>query len=144
MKIPAMKIPGRVVREPWGAPGSGGLGRRDDLVAEAFEAVDEPAGSTFLVDAVQVVFAQVLVGLVGGKHVIDGDQDLVGDRQGGAQGAAAGLEFVVLGLPVAALGAHRGFGGADQGGLEVEVAAPASGAPRWRPEEYKIPWASCR
>jgi hypothetical protein len=51
--------------------------------------------------------------------VVGGDEDFVGDGERGAQGAAAGLEAVVLVLEVAALV------------LEAEIAAPTSMVRRW-------------
>ncbi len=62
------------------------------MIAEAFEAALEVGDGSGLADLIEIGFAEVAIGQVVGEHVIGGDKDLVGDGEGCAQAAAAGLE----------------------------------------------------
>src|SRR3954452_7361767 len=88
---------------------------KGDAGSEGFELGDESLGVGFGVAALEVVAAEVVVGLAGGEHVPVGDQHRVLD---GAERAAvpdAGPESLVLRLEVAALAAGRGQGGFFEG-----------------------------
>src|SRR5215213_9395094 len=65
--------------------GLGGGWLQRDVVAEGLELGDEAFGVAFGVAALEVVAAEVVVGLAGGEHVPVGDQHRVLD---GAEGAA--------------------------------------------------------
>src|SRR5208337_3608399 len=99
-----------------------GLWFEGDVVAEAFEAAFEVGDGSGLADLVEIGFAEIAIGQVLGEHVIGRDEDLVGDGEGCAQAAAAGLEPVELVLEVAALGSRGGDRGADQDRAQVDVA----------------------
>src|SRR5271166_7087237 len=117
--VTAMKIAAQ-------ASASGGLYLwfEGDVVAEAFEAAFEVGDGSGLTDLVEIGFAEIAIGQVLGEHVIGRDEDLVGDGEGCAQSAAAGLEAVELVLEVAALGSRGGERGADQDGAQVDIALP--------------------
>jgi hypothetical protein len=85
---------------------SGWLGR--DVVAEGLELGDEALGGAFGVAALEVVAAEVVVGLAGGEHVPVGDQHRVFDGAERAAVADPGFEAFVLGGEVAVAGADRG------------------------------------
>ncbi len=124
-----------------------GLWFEGDVVAEAFEATFEVGDGLGLADLVEIGFAEIAIGQVLGEHVIGRDEDLVGDGEGCAQAAAAGLEAVELVLEVAALGSRGGDRGADQDGAQMDVALPRPAARlpcQWRrdiPQKWrrKIP-----
>ena len=84
--------------------------------------IAEVGDGSGLADLVEIGFAEVAVGQVFGEHVIGGDEDLVGDGEGGAQAAPAGLEAMEFVLEVAPLGSRRRHRGADQDRAEVDVA----------------------
>src|SRR3954451_14358597 len=71
------------------------LGERH-VVSEAFELFDEASGLAFGVAVGEVVAAEVAVGLAGGEHVPDRDQDRVLDGPERALVPAARLEPPVL------------------------------------------------
>jgi hypothetical protein len=98
----------------------------DDAIAETFEAAFEVGDGSGLADLVEIGFAELAVGQVLSEHVIGGDEDLVGDGEGGAESAAAGPEAVVLVVEVAALGLRGGDRVADQDGAEVALTRPAT------------------
>src|SRR3954454_12517551 len=110
--------------------GLGGGWLERDVVSEGLELGDEAFGGAFGVAALEVVAAEVTVGLAGGEHVPVGDQDRVLDGADRAAVADPGLEPSVLGLEVAALGA----GGGQCGFFERDgqplgaLAAPAGAA----------------
>ena len=54
--------------------------------------MNQVSGEVLLVELVEVKISQVVVGDLLGKHVIDGDQDFVGDRDHGPLVAAPRLE----------------------------------------------------
>ena len=105
-----------------------GIGFEGDAIPEAFEAAFEVGDGSGLADLVEIGFAELAVGQVLSEHVIGGDEDLVGDGEGGAEAAAAGLEAVVLVLEVTALGLRGGDRLADEDGAEVDVALPRPAA----------------
>src|SRR4051794_1841514 len=65
-------------------------------------------GGAFGVAALEVVAAEVAVGLAGAENVPGGGHDRVPDGDDGAGGAAAHAQPVIVGLQVAALGARGG------------------------------------
>src|SRR5574337_730112 len=99
-----------------------GLWFEGDVIAEAFEAPFEVGDGSGLADLVEVGLTEVAIRQVLGEHVIGGDEDFVSDGEGGAHGAAASLQAVVLVLEVAALGSRRGDRGADQDRAQVDIA----------------------
>ena len=62
---------------------------------------------------VEVVTAEITIGLAGREDVKSGDGDLVGDGPSGAAGSATRLEAMVFVAQVGVLGAR----GADRGGV---------------------------
>src|SRR5918993_3955501 len=85
--------------------GSGcGLGPEHDVVAEGVEAADQALGGAVLVDAVEVVGAEVGEGDGAPQHVEGGDQDLVRDGDGRLLGPHARPQSVELVAQVAAPG----------------------------------------
>ena len=74
------------------------LGFEGDAIAEAFEAAFEIGDGSSLADLVEVSFSEVAVRQPFGEHVIGGDEDFMGDGEGRAHGAAAGLETWNLSL----------------------------------------------
>ena len=67
------------------------------------------------VEVVEIGVSEIAVADILGKHVIDGDQDLMGDRYSGALVPAPRLEAIELVPPIAALGP-----GGRIGSLELE------------------------
>ena len=112
---------------------SGG-GFEGDVVAHGFELGDEAALAGGAVAAlVEVVAAEVVVGLAGGEQVPGDHEDRVADRDGGALGSAPAADLRVLGGEVGVLGAAGGLAGFDEGLAEPlrAVTGPArSGACR--------------
>ena len=106
-----------------------GLGFEGDAIAEAFEAAFEIGDGSSLADLVEVGFSEVAIRQPFGEHVIGGEEDFMGDGEGRAHGAAAGLETVELVLEIAALGSRRGHRGADQDGAQMDVALASPAAP---------------
>jgi len=82
-------------------------------LAESFELSDQVSDVSFGVAAGEVVGAEVVIELTGGKHVPAGDDDRVLDGADGAAVTAAGAEALVLGGEVGAAaragGGERGF-----------------------------------
>ena len=62
-----------------------------DDIAEALQSALEIGRGTGLVDLVEIRLSEVTVGQAPGEHVVGGDEDLMGDGEGRAEGAAAGL-----------------------------------------------------
>src|SRR3954471_23892420 len=91
--------------------GSSGGWLECDVVSEGFELGDEALGVAFGVAALEVVAAEVMVGLAGAEHVPVGDQHRVFDSAERAAVADARLEALVLGGEVGVLAADRGQGG---------------------------------
>jgi hypothetical protein len=58
--------------------------REGDVIAQAFEALDQATGSIRTGELIQISVTQVVVGNLLIEHMIGGDQNLVGDRDGGA------------------------------------------------------------
>src|SRR5947209_15030395 len=85
-----------------------GEGLEKDREAEVAQAADIAAGSALGVAFVEVVLAEFAVPGFCGEHVVDADDQLVSNRQGGAPAATAALELVVLGLEKAAALARGG------------------------------------
>src|SRR5436189_3355816 len=83
--------------------GSSGGWLQGDVLAEAFELVDEASDLALRVTALVVVAAEVGVGLAGGEHVPVGDEDRVFDGAERAAVADPGAEPLVLRLQVAPL-----------------------------------------
>jgi len=81
------------------------------VVSEGFEFAQEALGGALGVFALEVVAAEVAVGLAGGEHVPVGDQHRVFDGAERAAVTDARLEALVLGGEVGALAARRGQGG---------------------------------
>src|SRR3954454_17338874 len=94
--------------------GSSGGWLECDVVSEGFELGDEALGVAFGVAALEVVAAEVVVGLPGGEHVPVGDQHRVFDGAERAAVSDSGLEALVLGVQVAVAGAD----GAQRGLFE--------------------------
>src|SRR2546426_12807455 len=69
-----------------------------DVLAEAFELVDEASDLALRVTALVVVAAEVVVDLAGREHVPVGDEDRVFDGAERAAVADPGPEALVLGL----------------------------------------------
>src|SRR5688572_32866261 len=67
-----------------------------DVVSEGFELGDEAFGVAFGVAALEVVAAEIAVGLAGGEHVPVGDQHRVFDRAERAAVTQAWFEPLVL------------------------------------------------
>src|SRR3954469_9151207 len=102
---------------------------KGDEVSEGFELGDEAVGVAFGVAALEVVAAEVAVGLAGGEHVPVGDQHRVFDGAERAAGSEARLEALVLRLEVAVVGADGGEGGFFEGDAEpLGAVAGASAA----------------
>jgi hypothetical protein len=116
------------------ASGAAAVRRRGEVdgVAELGELGDEPVAATVgVVAAGQVVGTQLAIGLtVGGHDVVGGDQDLVGDGNGGLAlglaGRARAGDPPELGLQVGVLGPYRGPGGLGEriGERHVAVGGP--------------------
>src|ERR1700676_614011 len=87
-----------------------GEGLDFDVEAERLEFSDITCGGLLEVALVEVGFAEVSEG-VAAQDVKDADEKLVGDGEGGPAAAAAGLEFMVFGLEVAAFLARGADGG---------------------------------
>ena len=104
------------------AGSGGGFGAEHDGVAERVEAADQALGGAVLVDAVEVVGAEVGDGDGALQHVESGDQDLVRDGHGGLLCVHARPPPVELVAQGGALGSRAAYRGGDQGGLEVGVA----------------------
>ena len=66
-----------------------------DRIAALLQAPDVLALEPGVVKLLEVVRSQVMVGLVGAQHVIDADQEAMGDRHNGALFAAAPRESVI-------------------------------------------------
>ncbi len=94
-------------------------------MAEGLQASDEAFSEAFGVAALEVVAAELAVGLAGGEHVPVGDEHRVLDSTERAAVADPRLEALILGLEVAALGA----GGGQRAFLERDPEELA-GAPR--------------
>src|SRR5881227_3834721 len=88
--------------------GSSGGWFEGDVVSEGLELGDEALGRAFGVAALEVVAAEVAVGLAGGEHVPVGDQHRMLDGAERAAVSEARLEALVLRGEVAVLGADRG------------------------------------
>src|SRR3954470_13092877 len=97
-----------------------------DVVSEGFELGDEALGVAFGV-ALEVVAAEVVVGLAGAEHVPVGDQHRVFDGAERAAVGDAGLEALVLGGEVAAFAADRRQGGFFE--RDAEPFGALAGAP---------------
>jgi hypothetical protein len=106
--------------------GSGCLGEwlEGDLVAEAFELVDEASAVAFGVlgvlgvlgvSAVEELFAELVVGDSLVQDVVGGGEDLVAGRDGGFGVSAATFDAVIARGEVVAFGAHDRFGAFGQG-----------------------------
>src|SRR3954469_19529723 len=99
-----------------------GPGFEGDLIAEAFEAALEIGNGAALTDLVEIGVSEIAIDHAPGEHVIGGHDDLVSNGQGGTQRAATGLEAMELVPQIAAFGARRGNGGADQDCAQMHVA----------------------
>ena len=99
----------------------GSLRSKHDLVAEKAEASDETLGCTVLVEAVEVIVAQIGEGDAALEHVEDRDQDLVGDGHGRLLRAHPGLQAMELVAQIGALGLGRRDCGCDQDGLQEGI-----------------------
>src|SRR6266508_5089056 len=97
---------------------TGGGGMEGDVVSEAFELCDEPAGGAFGVAAAEVVAAGLTVQLAGCEHVPAGAEDRVFDGAERAPVSAAGPQPLVLGGQVDVLAAGGGHGGLGERGVE--------------------------
>jgi hypothetical protein len=101
-----------------------------DSVTEGFELGDEAllvggAGASL----VEVVAAEVGVGLAGGEKVPGDDKDGVADGDGGPSRSAAASDAVVVGRQVGVFGAGGGVGGLDESDPEPSRSvAGAAGA----------------
>src|SRR3954447_4554773 len=93
-----------------------------DLVAEGFEAADEPALESILVAAIEVVAAEIVeVGALLEEVVAD-DEDRVGDGDGRLLLAPAGSQPVVLSAEIGVARTTGRLGRFDEGGAQVGVA----------------------
>src|SRR3954468_11122985 len=99
-----------------------GPGFEGDLIAKAFEAALEIGNGAALPDLVEIGVSEIAIDHAPGEHVIGGHDDLVSNGQGGTQRAATGLEAMELVPQIAAFGARRGNGGADQDRAQMHVA----------------------
>jgi hypothetical protein len=72
------------------------LKRERHLIAQTLQAMDQIAPEMVFVEFVEVKIAQIVVGNLLGKHVIDGHQDLMGDGHGSALLPATNLETIKL------------------------------------------------
>src|SRR5512144_2537250 len=100
-----------------------------DVVSEGLELGDEALGVAFGVAALEVVAAEVAVGLAGAEHVPVGDEHGVLDRAERASMADPGLETLVLGGQVGVFGAdggERGFFERDPEELAALAGAPGA------------------
>src|SRR3954454_12284129 len=91
--------------------GLGGGWLERDVVAEGLELGEEALGGAFGVAALEVVAAEVAVGLAGGEHVPVGDQHRVLDGAERATVTEACFQAPVLRGEVAVAGADGGQGG---------------------------------
>src|SRR5215217_3156444 len=91
--------------------GLGGGWLQRDVVAESLELGDEAFGVAFGVAALEVVAAEVVVGLAGGEHVPVGDEHGVFDGAERAAVPEVWPEAPVLGGEIAVAGADGGQGG---------------------------------
>ena len=80
------------------------LKRERHLIAQTFQAMDQIAREMVFVEFVEVKIAQIVVGNLLGKHVIDGHQDPMGDGLGSALVPATGLGTTKLVSQVGAFG----------------------------------------
>src|SRR5271166_3609257 len=112
------------------AVASCGLGRalKRDVIAEALKPALQVCDGAGLTDLVEIGFSEVAVRQSFGEHVIGADENLVGNGEGRAHGAAAGLETVEFVFEVAALGPRGGDCGADQDRAEVDIALSGAAA----------------
>src|SRR5215212_3263431 len=109
--------------------GLGGGWLQRDVVAEGLELGDEAFGVAFGVAALEVVAAEVVVGLAGGEHVPVGDQHRVFYGAERAAVSEARFQAPVLGGEVAVAGADGGQRGLFEGDPEpLAAVAGASGA----------------
>ncbi len=91
---------------------SGGCGGDGDVVAHGFELGDESSLPGVAVSSpVEVVGAEVGVGLAGGQQVPGDDQDAVADGDGGFAWPSASADAVVVGAEVGVLGSPGGLAG---------------------------------
>src|ERR1044072_8189234 len=91
-------------------------------MAESSEAALEIGNGAALADLVEIGFSEIAIDHAPGEHVIGCYDNLMGNGQGGPQRATPGLEAVELVPQIAAFGARRGDGGADQDRAEMHVA----------------------
>src|SRR3954447_22903782 len=102
---------------------------KGDEVSEGFELGDEALGVAFGVAALEVVAAEVAVGLAGGEHVPVGDQHRVFDGAERAAVPEACFQASVLRREVAVAGADGGQRGFFERDPEpLGAVAGASGA----------------
>jgi len=90
-----------------------------DGVAERIEAADQAPGGAMLVDAFEVISAEVGEGDDALQHVEGGHQDLVRYGDGRSLRAHARPHPAELAEQVCAFGSRAAYRGGDQGGLEV-------------------------
>jgi hypothetical protein len=92
----------------------GGLWDKRHPIPEALQAMDEPPRYPLAIPLIEVVAAQVAIDCPLRQHVVDDDQDRVGDGDGCLRPAAPGCQPPVLRCQVGSLGAGRGVRRLDQ------------------------------
>lgn len=102
-----------------------GWGLKNNREAEVLEAADITAGGALRVPHIEIVLAEFVVGGVPGEHVIDANEQFVGDGQCRPSTAPAALQPVVFGFVETAAFARGGNGGVAQRRLQVGVALRA-------------------
>ena len=75
--------------------------------------MDEVAREMFFVDVIEVKVSQIIVGNLLGEHVVNSDQDLVGDGDGSPFVAAPGFETIELVTQIGTFGFSCAVGSLD-------------------------------
>src|SRR5216683_3047046 len=101
---------------------------KGDMVTHSLEAADKALLGPPFGSFIEVVAAEIVVGLAGRQDVEGGDDDLVGDSAGGAARSAAHPDAMVFVAQVSVLGAPGGDRSGRQGGLEMGLPPAFAGA----------------
>src|ERR1700739_2858407 len=96
-----------------------GWGLKNHRKTEVLEAADITAGGALRVPHIEIVLAEFAVSGVPGEHVIDANEQFVGDGQCRPPTASAALRPVIFGFVEAAAFARGGDGGVAQRGLPI-------------------------
>jgi hypothetical protein len=96
--------------------------------SQAFKTALQVGDGSGLADLVEIGLADLAISNAFGEHVIGGDEDLVGDREGCPHAASTGLQTIELVLEIAAFGAGGRDGSPDQHRSQMDVAVAGSPA----------------